>query len=190
MWAVQRVAVYLGSSPGPYVDLAADVGRRIASRGVGIVYGGGRRGMMGALADAALAAGGEVIGVIPRAMVEREVAHEGASELVVVSTMHERKEAMSARADAFLTLPGGTGTLDEFVEALSWTQLGLHAKPSGLLNVDGFYDGLVAYFEQAARDGYLPADFDRLLLVDDDVERLLDRLAEWEPPMARRWLTE
>jgi uncharacterized protein (TIGR00730 family) len=185
---VQRIAVYLGSSPGPYATLAADVGRRIAERGLGIVYGGGRRGMMGALADAALAAGGEVVGVIPQAMVEREVAHEGATELVVVSTMHERKEQMSARADAFLTLPGGTGTLDEFVEALSWTQLGLHAKPSGLLNVDGYYDGLVAYFERAARDGYLPEDFDRLLLVDDDVDRLLDRFDGWAPPASRRWL--
>ena len=146
--------------------------------------------MMGALADAALAGGGEVVGVIPRAMVDREVAHDGATELVVVSTMHERKEEMSARADAFLTLPGGTGTLDEFVEALSWTQLGLHAKPSGLLNADGFYDGLVAYLGRAAGDGYLPADFDQLLLVDADVDRLLDRLSGWEPPAARRWLTE
>jgi uncharacterized protein (TIGR00730 family) len=170
------------------MELAAEVGRRIAARGIGVVYGGGRRGMMGALADAAIAGGAEVIGVIPQSMVAREVAHEGARELVVVASMHERKDEMSARADAFLTLPGGTGTLDEFVEALSWTQLGLHAKPSGLLNVDGFYDGLVAYFAQAARDGYLPADFDRLLLVDDDVDRLLDRLAEWEPPAARRWL--
>jgi uncharacterized protein (TIGR00730 family) len=144
--------------------------------------------MMGALADAALGAGGQVVGVIPAAMVVREVAHEGVTELITVQTMHARKDAMAARADAFLSLPGGTGTLDEFVEALSWTQLGLHAKPSGLLNVDGFYDGLVAYFARAAADGYLPADFDRLLLVDDDVERLLDRLAAWEPPTARRWL--
>jgi hypothetical protein len=185
---LRRIAVYLGSSDGLHMDLAAEVGERIAARGVGIVYGGGRRGLMGALADAALARGGEVIGVIPNAMVEREVAHRGASELVVVGSMHERKLAMAERADAFLTLPGGTGTLDEFVEALSWTQLGLHAKPSGLLNPNGFFDGLIAYFQRAGGDGYLPADFGRLLLVDDDVDRLLDRLGAWEPPAARRWL--
>jgi uncharacterized protein (TIGR00730 family) len=143
---------------------------------------------MGALADAALSAGGEVIGVIPQAMVDREVAHTGLSELVVVESMHARKLVMTQRADAFLTLPGGTGTLDEFVEALSWTQLGLHAKPSGLLNHAGFYDGLIEWFRSAAAAGFLPADFDRLLLVDEDPERLLDRLAEWEPPTRERWL--
>jgi len=160
----------------------------VARRGIGIVYGGGRRGLMGALADAALAEGGEVIGVIPRAMVDREVAHDGCSELVVVDGMHERKLVMTQRADAFLTLPGGTGTLDEFVEALSWTQLGIHAKPSGLLNADGFFDGLVDYFTSAGAAGFLPEDFASLLLVDDDVERLLDRLADWKPPRSERWL--
>lgn len=164
------------------------MGAAIARRGVGIVYGGGHRGLMGALADAALAEGGEVIGVIPRAMVDREVAHEGVTELVVVESMHERKLVMTRRADAFLTLPGGTGTLDEFVEALSWTQLGIHAKPSGLLNVDGFFDGLAAFFGRAGTAGFLPDDFERLLLVDDDLERLLDRLAEWRAPRERRWL--
>jgi uncharacterized protein (TIGR00730 family) len=143
---------------------------------------------MGALADAALAEGGEVIGVIPRAMVDREVAHDGCSELVVVESMHERKLEMTRRADAFLTLPGGTGTLDEFVEALSWAQLGLHAKPSGLLNPDGFFDGLVAYFRSAAAAGFLPDDFGSLLLVDQDVESLLDRLGAWAPSAAQRWL--
>ncbi len=186
---LRRVAVYLGSSDGGHRDLAADVGRLIAERGVGIVYGGGRRGMMGALADAALEAAGEVIGVIPHAMVEREVAHSGASELIVVDTLHQRKEVMAARADAFLALPGGVGTLDEFVEALSWTKLGIHAKPSGLLNVGGFYDGLVAYFEAAVAAGFLPEDFWQLLLVDDDAGRLLDGLAAWTPPTERRWLT-
>jgi uncharacterized protein (TIGR00730 family) len=143
---------------------------------------------MGALADAALAEGGEVIGVIPRAMVDREVAHDGCSELVVVDSMHERKLEMARRADAFLTLPGGTGTLDEFVEALSWTQLGIHAKPSGLLNADGFFDGLVSYFRSAGAAGFLPEDFESLLLVDDDIEQLLDRLSAWKPPRSERWL--
>jgi len=152
------------------------------------VYGGGRRGLMGALADAALSEGGEVIGVIPRAMVDREVAHDAVSELLVVESMHERKLVMTQRADAFLTLPGGTGTLDEFVEALSWAQLGIHAKPSGLLNADRFFDGLVAFFASAAAAGFLPDDFGSLLLVDDDIERLVDRLAAWRPPRPERWL--
>ena len=181
--------MYLGSSDGGYSALAASVGAAIARRGVGIVYGGGRRGMMGDLADAALGGGGRVAGVIPQSMVDREVAHDGLTELVVVDSMHERKLAMSDRADAFLTLPGGTGTLEEFVESLSWTQLGIQSKPSGLLNPDGFFDGLVAWFRRAGEAGFLPADFDDLLLVDDDVERLLDRLADWTPPSPARWLT-
>ena len=152
-----------------------------AGRGIGVVYGGGRLGLMGALAEAALAAGGEVVGVIPRALVDAELAHPGLSELHVVETMHQRKQAFTDLSDGFLTLPGGTGTMDELWEAMSWAQLGYHEKPVGLLNVAGYYDGLIAFVATMVETGFVRAAHRDILIADDDLGRLLDRLARDRP---------
>jgi hypothetical protein len=179
-----RLAVYCGSATPAdpvFIATARAVGRGLAERGVGIVYGGGRLGLMGALADAALAAGGEVTGVIPRALVDAEVAHRGLTELVTVDTMHERKALFTERSDGFVTLPGGTGTMDELWEALSWAQLGYHAKPVGLLNTDGYYDAIVAFWAKMAAVGFLRAQHRDLLLVADGLDALLDAMASHRP---------
>ena len=181
---MKRLAVYCGAaSPqdGRYIDLAASVGRELARRGIGVVYGGGRLGLMGALADAALAAGGEVIGVIPKALEEAEVAHYGCTELVVVNTMHERKAAFTRLSDGFLTLPGGVGTMDELWEAVSWSQLGYHAKPVGLLNAFGFFDHLLAFHEHMVEVGFIRPAHRSILLAEHELELLLDRMAAHEP---------
>ena len=179
-----RLAIYCGSATPTdpaYIDLARTVGRDLASRGIGVVYGGGRLGLMGAVADAALAAGGEVIGVIPRALVDMEVAHRGLTELHVVETMHQRKQAFTDLSDGFVTLPGGTGTMDELWEALSWAQLGYHAKPVGLLNALGYYDGVVAFWAKMAEVGFLRAQHVGLLIVDEGLDGLLGRMAAFQP---------
>jgi uncharacterized protein (TIGR00730 family) len=172
---IRRLCVFCGSSPGrdpSHVELARSVGTGLASRGIGIVYGGGRVGLMGALADAALGAGGEVIGVIPGRLVERELAHSGLTELRVVDTLHQRKQQMAELADGFVALPGGLGTLEELAEVLSWAQLGLHDKPCGLLDPAGYFGPLVSFLESAAAEGFLArADLDRLVVARD-----LDRL--------------
>ncbi len=176
---MRAVCVFCGSKPGlggGYMELAHRVGTLIAQQGVAIVYGGGRVGLMGALADAALAANGRVIGVIPQMLVDREVGHSGLSELHVVRSMAERKELMGSLADAFLTLPGGTGTMDELFEAWTWTQLGLQHKPSALLNFAGYYDPLVAFLDRAVEQGFLDARNRANLWVDHDAERLVTRL--------------
>jgi uncharacterized protein (TIGR00730 family) len=156
--------------------MARNVGTLIAQRGVAIVYGGGRVGLMGALAEAALAANGRVIGVIPQMLIDREVGHSGLSELHVVRTMAERKELMGSLSDGFLTLPGGTGTMDELFEAWPWTQLGLQRKPSALLNFGGYYDPLIAFLDRAVEQGFLDAHSRANLWVDDDADRLIARL--------------
>jgi uncharacterized protein (TIGR00730 family) len=188
---IRRLCVFCGSSPGHdprYLAAARAVGERLARAGLGIVYGGGRVGLMGALADAALAAGGEVIGVIPHALAARELAHQGLTALHVVATMHERKARMSELADAFLVLPGGLGTLEELFEVWSWAQLGVHRKPCGVLDVAGYWQPLLALVEHLQQQGFLtPADR-ALLLVDADLDRLLVRLRAWEPPPRTRWL--
>ncbi len=159
-----------------YREAALEVGRELARRGIGLVYGGASVGLMGALADAALEAGGEAIGVIPRALVEKEIAHRGLSELCVVESMHERKALMAERADAFLALPGGFGTLEEIFEALAWRQLRIHRKPCGLLNVEGYYDGLLAMLDHAVAEGFLRSE-NRGLIVSDSVPgRLIELL--------------
>ena len=176
----KRIAVFCGANAGAraiYAETARLVGRLLVERGLGVVFGGGRIGLMGALADAALEAGGEVIGVIPQALVDREQAHGGLSELHVVTTMHERKALMTDRADGFLALPGGFGTMDELFEAITWRQLGYHQKPAALLNVDGCYDGLAAYLERAVADGFIGSLNERLL-VGAEPAALLDRLIE------------
>lgn len=151
------------------------------------MYGGGNVGLMGTLADACLEAGGRVVGVIPRALKEKEIAHSGLSEMHVVGTMHERKALMADLADAFLTLPGGFGTWDEFCEALTWSQLGLQKKACSFLNVEGYYDALLALADRAAADGFIRAEHRGLLLVDDDPARLLDRLHSFEVPYVPKW---
>jgi uncharacterized protein (TIGR00730 family) len=158
---IRRICVFCGSNPGRgerYRESAVSLGRALAARGVGLVYGGGKVGLMGAIADAALAAGGEVIGVIPKALVRRELAHRGLTELRVVDSMHERKALMARLADAFVALPGGFGTMDEFCEILTWAQLGLHRKPYGLLNVDGYFDRFLAFVDHGVAEGFIRAD--------------------------------
>jgi uncharacterized protein (TIGR00730 family) len=177
--AAGRVCVYAGSSPGArpqYADAARALGRVLAARRRGIVFGGSRSGLMGAVADEALARGGEVIGVIPRYLVEREVAHGALTDLHVVATMHERKALMAELADAFVALPGGIGTLEELVEMLTWAQLGLHGKPVGIVNVDGYYDSLLAFLAHAVDEGFLSPTTRERLAVRSDPEALLDEL--------------
>ena len=181
---MKRVAVYCGSatpSDPVYIDSARAVGRSLAERGIGVVYGGGKLGPMGAVADSALEAGGEVIGVIPTALVNAEVAHRGLSELHVVDTMHERKARFTELSDGFLTIPGGTGTMDELWEAMSWAQLGYHAKPVALLNVAGFYDGLLEFVAKMASVGFLRPQHQGILLADEDLDRLLGKMRGFEP---------
>ncbi|KQN25043.1 decarboxylase [Sphingomonas sp. Leaf33] len=181
---MKRLAIYCGSatpSDPIYVDNARHVGRTLAERGIGVVYGGGRLGLMGAIADAALEAGGEVIGVIPQALVDAEVAHRGCTELHVVDTMHQRKQAFTDLSDGFVTLPGGTGTMDELWEAMSWAQIGYHAKPVGLLNVAGFYDGLINFVKTMGDVGFLRPQHQGLLIVDDTLDGLLAKMAAFTP---------
>ncbi|MEX2141837.1 MAG: TIGR00730 family Rossman fold protein [Pirellulales bacterium] len=186
-----RLCVFCGCQPGrlaAYGDAAQRFGMVLAQRGVGLVYGGGRVGMMGVLADSVLANGGEVIGVIPQALVARELAHGGITDLRVVASMHERKALMAALADAFVALPGGFGTFEEFCEATTWTQLGLHQKPCGLLNVEGFFDPLLRLFDHAASEGFILPEHRAIVVVDDDAQRLLDRLAAYCPPPQEKWI--
>ncbi|MBO0749339.1 MAG: TIGR00730 family Rossman fold protein [Porphyrobacter sp.] len=181
---MNRLAVYCGSaSPEDprYVALAREVGQSLAARGIGVVYGGGKLGLMGALADGALAAGGEVIGVIPEAMVKAEVANLACTELRVVKTMHERKAAFTDLSDGFLTLPGGVGTMDELWEAVSWAQLGYHEKPVGLLNAFGFYDGLIAFNRHMAEVGFVRPAHQGIIIAESELGALLDQMAAYQP---------
>jgi hypothetical protein len=179
-----RLAVYCGSATPAdplYLEAARAVGRTLAERGIGIVYGGGRLGLMGALADAALGAGGEVTGIIPQALVAAEVAHRGCSELRVVGGMHERKALFTELSDGFVTLPGGVGTMDELWEAVSWSQLGYHAKPVGLLNVGGYYDDLVAFNRRMIDTGFVRPVHAGILIAADTLDGLLEAMAAWRP---------
>jgi uncharacterized protein (TIGR00730 family) len=186
---MRRICVFCGASSGrdpAYAELAASVGAGLATRGIGLVYGGGRVGLMGAVADAALGAGGEVVGVIPQRLVDRELAHPGLTELVVVTSLHERKAAMAALADGFIALPGGLGTLEELAEVASWAQLGLHAKPIGLLGRDGYWDALLAWLDHAVREGFVSPEHRELVALDADLDALIERFAARERPPARR----
>jgi uncharacterized protein (TIGR00730 family) len=181
---VKRVAVYCGSATPPddrYLALAGVVGQALARAAIGVVYGGGRLGMMGALADGALQAGGEVIGVIPDALVAAEMANPACSELHVVTTMHERKQAFTDLSDGFLTLPGGVGTMDELWEAVSWAQLGYHGKPVGLLNAFGYFDGLVSFYRHMAATGFIRPEHRGILLVEPELAPLLARMHDYVP---------
>ncbi|HEY9193107.1 MAG TPA: TIGR00730 family Rossman fold protein [Methyloversatilis sp.] len=174
-----RVCVFCGSRSGEravYADTALALGTLLAQRGFGLVYGGGNIGLMGLIADATLAAGGEVIGVIPQHLLEREVAHTGLTQLHVVDSMHTRKALMADIADVFVAAPGGFGTLDELCEILTWAQLGLHGKPCGLLNVAGYFDPLLGMFDHATREGFLSAQHRQLIVSENDAQHLIDRL--------------
>jgi uncharacterized protein (TIGR00730 family) len=184
----KRVCVYCGSREGSrpaYAQAARDLGAELARRGLGLVYGGGRIGLMGVLADAVLAAGGTVTGVIPRALVSKEVAHLELKDLRIVGSMHERKALMAELSDAFIALPGGFGTLEEIFEVLTWSQLRLHQKPCGLLNVEGFYDSLLAFLDHAVREDFLRARLRASTLIETDPARLLDLLANAQKAAAR-----
>jgi uncharacterized protein (TIGR00730 family) len=188
---LKRVCVFAGSSPGrldAYADCAAALGRDLAGEGISLVYGGGRVGLMGVLADAVLAQGGEVVGVIPEALLAKEVAHAGLSQLRVVASMHERKATMAELSDAFVALPGGLGTLEELFEVLTWCQLGLHSKPCALLNAGGYYDHLFAFLDHAVSERFVRAEHRHMLLVEATPRRIIERLRAWVPPRVDKWL--
>jgi uncharacterized protein (TIGR00730 family) len=189
--SIRRICVFCGSSPGlrpSYVEAARALGTLLAERGIGVVYGGSHLGLMGAMADAARAAGGEVIGIIPQRLVEREAAHLGLHDLRVVGSMHERKATMADLADAFIALPGGIGTLEELFEIWTWAQLGSHEKPCGLLNVDGFYDGLLGFLDHVVGEAFLRQQHRDMLLVATEPQALLEKIQRYEPPMLTKWI--
>jgi uncharacterized protein (TIGR00730 family) len=188
---MRRVCVYAGSNPGSdpaYADGARALGAELAARGIGLVYGGGKVGLMGVIADTVLAAGGEAIGVMPQALIDREIGHPRLTELKVVGSMHERKAQMAELSDAFVALPGGIGTLEELIEVYTWSQLGIHDKACGVLNVRGYYDGLATFLDHAVAEGFLRAQHRAVLTVAEDPGHLLDALAAYEPPRVGKWL--
>src|SRR5262245_37983849 len=187
---MKRVCVFCGSSVGTnpaYREAAKAMGALLAKRGIALVYGGGHVGLMGVIADAVLDAGGEVTGVIPHSLAEREIEHRGLTKLHVVDSMHTRKAMMAELADAFIAMPGGVGTFEEFFEAVTWTQLGLHRKPCGLLNTAGFYTPLAAFIDQAVTEGFIRATHRAIIVVDDDPERLLNTLSKAKLPDVPKW---
>ncbi len=187
---LERICVFCGSHSGvdpAFRAAAVELGAQMAKRGLGLVYGGGKVGLMGAMADAALAANGEVIGVIPRSLRDREVAHLGVSDLQVVDSMHERKRLMYGQAEAVVALPGGIGTLDELFESMTWNQLDIHAKPAGLLNVAGYFDPLLAMLERAVEQGFVGSSYREFLRVATTVPELLASLESYQPPAETLW---
>jgi uncharacterized protein (TIGR00730 family) len=188
---MRRLLVFCGSSPGrlaAYVETANTLGAELAAQGIGLVYGGAQIGVMGALADAVLAGGGEVIGVIPRLLLEKEVAHTGVADMRVVETMHQRKALMESLADGVMALPGGFGTLEELFEITTWAQLGIHTKPVALLNVAGYWDQLLAFIDHMVAERFLRAEQRDALLVGDSPVELLARMAQFHPPVLDKWL--
>ena len=188
---MRRICVFCGSNSGrlpAYREAAAALGRTLAGRGIGLVYGGASVGLMGAVADAALAAGGEAIGVIPRALMDRELGHPGLTELRVVGSMHARKAMMAELSDGFVALPGGAGTLEEIFEIWTWAQLGDHAKPCGLLNVAGFYDRLIGFLDHAGGERFMRGEHRAMLLAADTADGLLAAFAEYRAPAVRKWI--
>ena len=188
---MKRVCVFSGSSPGgdlAYRAAATDLGHRLAERGIELVYGGASVGLMGAVADAAMEGGGHVIGVIPQSLVDREIAHPAISDLRVVESMHERKALMADLSDAFVALPGGVGTLEELFEVYTWNQLGLHAKPLGLFNVRGYYDGLARFLDHAVEERFVTPHHRAMLLVSEHLDELIDGLDGWQAPRQPKWI--
>ncbi len=191
MSRINSVCVFAGSSPGArpeYAAAAQTLGRALAGEGISVVFGGGSVGLMGILADEVLARGGSVTGVIPQALFDREVGHDGLTELRVVESMHERKAQMAELADAFIALPGGMGTLEELFETLTWGQLGYHRKPCGVLNVSGYWDGMLAALDRAVGERFLAPEHRRMLLVSEEPAALLELLRSYEPPRVEKWL--
>jgi uncharacterized protein (TIGR00730 family) len=190
---MKNLCIFAGSNSGSdpaYRSVAEALGRTLAERGIGVVYGGARVGLMGALADAALAAGGSVVGVIPEALVAKEVAHASLTRLHVVDSMHTRKAMMASLSDGFIALPGGWGTLEEFFEVLTWGQLGLHQKPCGLLNVNGYFDGLLAFVNETVSRGFVRKEYLEMIVVETMPAPLIDRLAAYLPPSVTKWIVD
>jgi uncharacterized protein (TIGR00730 family) len=189
--ALSSICVFCGSSGGAdpaYLEAARRAGRALAERGLRLVYGGGSVGMMGAIADAALEAGGDVVGVIPEQIFALEIGHRGLDDLRVVGSMHERKALMAELADAFIALPGGIGTFEELFEVFTWAQLGLHRKPLGLLDVAGYYEPLAAMLDHAVQQRFLRPETRAMLSLDDSLDAMLERFARWDPPATPRWI--
>ena len=189
---IKRLCVFCGSSVGQrnaYREAAAKLGGQLAASRIALVYGGGRVGLMGVLADSVLRTGGEVIGVMPRALVEKEIAHAALTQLHVVETMHERKALMADLADAFVLLPGGFGSWEEFCEVVTWLQLGMHRKPCGILNVAGYYGALLALTEHAVGEGFVASAHNEMVIVQDDVEQLLSQLHTAPLPSVAKWVS-
>ena len=189
---MERICVFCGASPGArpqYRDSAAELARLLTAEGIGVVYGGGGVGLMGALADAVLAEGGQITGVIPRSLVDREIAHRDVPDMRVVGSMHERKALMAELADAFVALPGGLGTLEELFEVYTWAQLGLHRKPCALLNVEGYYDGVADFLSHAVTERFLREETRELLLIESEPATMLERLHSFDPQAAvPKWI--
>lgn len=188
---MNRICVFCGSNPGlnpVFVETATELGAFLARENVELVYGGGRVGLMGAVADAVMRNGGKVIGVIPEPLATREVAHGGLTELIVVNSMHERKAKMAELADGFIALPGGFGTFEEFCEIVTWAQLGIHRKPCSLLNIAGFYDSLIALIRHSTEQKFIRPEHHSLVLIDDEIERLFKKMKNYQPPVLEKWL--
>lgn len=191
MRAINRLCVFCGSSPGndpAYAEAARTMGGTLAAAGIELVYGGSAIGLMGAVADAALTAGGRVIGVLPQALRDRELAHRGLSELHIVGSMHERKALMARLSDGFIAMPGGIGTFEELFEVWTWAQLGDHDKPCSLLNVGGFYDGLIAFLDSVVAKQFLKPANREMLLIADHPAALLDKLRRYDAPVVHKWI--
>jgi uncharacterized protein (TIGR00730 family) len=188
---IERICIFCGSSLGrraEYRFAAEAVGRFLAQRGITVVFGGGKVGLMGAVADAALAAGGNVIGVIPEVLFDKEIGHTGLTQMHVVRNLHERKAMMADLSDGFIALPGGYGTLEEFCEVITWSQLSLHQKPCGFLNVEVYWNPMVEMFDQAVREQFLKPQNRGIVLVDDDIEVLLAKMTAWRPSGEAKWI--
>lgn len=188
---MKRICVFCGSNNGAnpiYLKTAETVGQFLVSNNIELVYGGGRVGLMGKIADAVLASGGKVIGIIPESLAVKEVAHQSLTEIHIVNSMHERKALMAEYADGFIALPGGFGTFEEFCEIITWAQLGIHSKPCALLNVNGFYDNLIAMFDYSTAQKFIGNEHRNLVLVERDIEKLYELMKNYCPPLIEKWL--
>ncbi|MGM7724419.1 TIGR00730 family Rossman fold protein [Metabacillus sp. Hm71] len=188
---MKRISVFCGSSSGAsqmYTDDAKRLGTQLAKEGITLVYGGSKVGLMGTVANAALQAGGEVIGVIPRMLMEREIAHTGLTDLIIVNTMHERKAKMEELSDGFIALPGGPGTMEEFFEVYTWAQLGEHKKPIGMLNSHHYYDKLLSFFDHMIEQQFLRSEYHSMIIVETDPHQLIEKFRQYEPPILTKWI--
>ncbi|KKI92220.1 hypothetical protein WQ54_10370 [Bacillus sp. SA1-12] len=188
---MKRVSVFCGSSSGAsqmYTDDAKRLGTQLAKEGITLVYGGSKVGLMGTVANAALQAGGEVIGVIPRMLMEREIAHTGLTDLIIVNTMHERKAKMEELSDGFIAMPGGPGTMEEFFEVYTWAQLGEHQKPIGMLNSQHYYDKLLSFFDHMIEQQFLRSEYHSMIIVETDPHQLIEKFRHYEPPKLTKWI--